>query len=150
VLALRRTRGTCRAVSRWPEHVRSEVVRHLEAAYPFEGCGVILRSEARGTFRVRALRNAASTPRDAYAFAPEEWLSVCIEADVHSERVVCVFHSHVDAPAIFSQEDLRGAAPEGHPLLSNVSYIIGSVRRGRVRCVSEYEWRDGYFELRTP
>ncbi|WP_426757443.1 Mov34/MPN/PAD-1 family protein [Myxococcus sp. Y35] len=134
---------------RWPEHVRAEVARHLEATYPLEGCGVILQNEAHGYFRVRPLRNAAANPGRAYAFAPEEWLAVCMEADVHSERVVCVFHSHVDAPAIFSEEDLRQAAPAGHPLLPDVSYLIGSIHRGCVRCLSEYEWRDGDFKARS-
>ncbi|GHG76472.1 M67 family metallopeptidase [Comamonas sp. JC664] len=133
----------------WPEPVRAAVARHLEAAYPFEGCGVILQDTVGGGFRVRPLRNAASHPKDAYAFAPEEWLAVCIEAEVHAERVVCVFHSHVDAPATFSGEDLLRAAPDGHPLLPDVSYLIGSVRGGCVHYVSEYEWRSGRFVIRT-
>jgi len=136
-------------VSHWPEHILDEVGRHLEAAYPFEGCGVILRAEGSGALRIRPLRNAADNPRVAYAFAPEEWLAVCMDADVRSERVVCVFHSHVDAPATFSREDLLRAAPEGHPLLPDVSYLIGSVHRGCVHYVSEYEWLEGNFVLRT-
>lgn len=133
----------------WPEQILTEVKRHLEAAYPFEGCGVILRAEETGRLRIRALRNVAGAPRVAYAFAPEEWLAVCTEADARSERVVCVFHSHVDAPATFSHEDRLQAAPGGHPLLPNVSYLVGSVHRGCVRCVSEYEWLAGNFVSRT-
>ncbi|NVI97816.1 M67 family metallopeptidase [Myxococcus sp. AM009] len=137
-------------MSRWPGHILTELGRHLEAAYPLEGCGVILRAEGTGALRIRPLRNAAGNPRMAYAFAPEEWLAVCIEADARSERVVCVFHSHVDAPATFSQEDLLRAAPDGCPLLPDVSYLIGSIHRGCVHYVSEYEWRAGNFVSRTP
>ncbi len=151
--ALRRERGARPAVIRWPEPgwpdtVRAEVVRHLEALAPQEGCGVILRAGAEGPWRVRPLRNVSPTPRTAYAFAPEEWLAVCMEADARGERVVCVFHSHVEAPATFSREDHARAAPGGQPLLPGVSYLIGSVHRGCVVWVSEYEWRGDDFRPR--
>lgn len=151
--ALRRERGALPAVSRWrepawPESIRGEVVRHLEAMYPQEGCGVVLREGAAGPWRVRPLRNVSPSPRTAYAFAPEEWLAVCLEADARRERVVCVFHSHVEAPATFSQEDLARAAPGGQPLLPGVSYLIASVHRGCVAWVCEYEWREDEFRLR--
>ena len=150
---LRRQPGAGPAVIRWPEpgwpgDVRDAVVRHLEAAYPHEGCGVILRAGDAGPERVRPLRNVSPRPRTAYAFSPEEWLAVCMEADARGERVVCVFHSHVDAPATFSPEDRSRAAPEGFPLLPGVSYLIGSVHRGCVVWVSEYGWQGDDFRLR--
>jgi proteasome lid subunit RPN8/RPN11 len=153
VYPLRRERGARPAVSRWsepgwPASVRDAVTRHLEAAWPREGCGVILQREGEATFRVRPLANVSPTPAVAYAFAPGEWLSVCMEADARRERVVCVFHSHVEAPATFSAEDFARAAPEGQPLLPGVSYLIASVHRGCVVCVSEYEWNRDDFRLR--
>jgi proteasome lid subunit RPN8/RPN11 len=154
VCALRRKGGAGPAVSRWPEPawpeaVSQEVTRHLEAAYPLEGCGVILREGGEGPCRVLPLRNVAGQPRTAYAFSPEEWLAVCLEADARGERVVCVFHSHVEAPATFSQEDRARAAPGGQPLLPGVFYLIGSVHRGCVVWVCEYEWREGDFRIRS-
>lgn len=148
--ALRGLPGAVPAVTvpGWPEAVGREVTRHLEEAWPLEGCGVILWHAATGTHRVRPLRNAAAHPRTAYAFAPGEWLAVLTEADARGERVVCVFHSHVEAPAVFSAEDRARAAPAGAPLLPGVSYLIGSVHRGCVGWVSEYEWTDGDFRTR--
>ncbi len=148
--ALRGRDGAVRAVTvpGWPEAVGQEVTRHLEASWPHEGCGVILQHGGTGGLRVRPLRNVAGSPRTAYAFSPEEWLAVLTEADARGERVVCVFHSHVEAPARFSEEDRARAAPAGEPLLPGVSYLIGSVHRGCVRWVSEYEWREGDFRLR--
>ncbi len=148
-----RERGAGPAVSRWPEPgwpegVRDAVLRHLEAAWPHEGCGVILQEGTAGPCRVRPLANVSPRPRTAYAFSPEEWLAVCMEADARGERVVCVFHSHVEAPATFSSEDHAQAAPGGQPLLPGVSYLIGSVHRGCVLWVSEYEWRGDVFRLR--
>jgi len=151
VCALRGVRGAVPAVTvpGWPEAVGREVTRHLEASWPREGCGVILRHGETGALRVRPLRNVADAPRTAYAFSPEEWLAVLTEADARGERVVCVFHSHVEAPATFSAEDRARAAPAGEPLLPGVSYLIGSVHRGCVRWVCEYEWRGGDFQLRA-
>ncbi|MCP3137967.1 M67 family metallopeptidase [Pyxidicoccus sp. QH1ED-7-1] len=121
------------------------MTRHLEAAYPHEGCGVILRAGDAGPWRVRPLRNVSPRPRTAYAFSLEEWLAVSTEADARGEQVVCVFHSHVEAPPTFSREDLVQAAPAGEPLLPGVSYLIGSVHQGCVIWVCEYEWTGGDF-----
>ncbi|WP_342381753.1 M67 family metallopeptidase [Myxococcus stipitatus] len=134
--------------SRWPESVRQEIVRHLEGSYPEEGCGVILRGPEDDAWRVCPLRNASPWPTRAYAFAPEAWLALCLQAESRGEQVATVFHSHVDAPPTFSAEDRAQAAPSGHPLLPGVSYLIASVHRGRVVWVSEYEWRGGDFQTR--
>ncbi|NTX37087.1 M67 family metallopeptidase [Myxococcus sp. CA033] len=131
---------------RWPEAVRREVIQHLESCYPLEGCGVILHAPGDGSWRVCPLRNASPRPVHAYAFAPEEWLAVCVQAETRGEQVVSVFHSHVDGPPTFSSEDRSLAAPAGHPLLPGVSYLIASVHRGCVSWVSEYVWRDGDFQ----
>ncbi len=135
----------------------SEVVRHLESAYPREGCGVLLRAGAGGAWRVRPLRNAYDehharepvrfprTSRTAYLFDPREWLAVLTEAEARGEQVACVFHSHVDAGAYFSDEDRRMAAPDGLPLIPGVSYLVMAVHSG---CVSEagiFWWRCGEF-----
>lgn len=132
----------------WPDGVRDAIRRHLEAAYPHEGCGVILQAGTDGPCRVRPLANVSPRPATAYAFSSKEWLAVCIEADARGERVVCVFHSHVDAPPVFSREDHVQAAPAGQPLLPGVSYLIGSVHRGCVLWVREYEWRGDIFRAR--
>ncbi|MCP3100381.1 M67 family metallopeptidase [Myxococcus sp. K15C18031901] len=131
---------------RWPQAVREAIVRHLEACYPEEGCGVVLQSNPSGDWRVCPLRNASPCPAVAYAFSPGEWLALCIQAEARGERVVSVFHSHVDAPATFSGVDRDLAAPDGQPLLPDVSYLIASVHRGCVTWVSEYVWRDGDFQ----
>ncbi|MFB1479085.1 Mov34/MPN/PAD-1 family protein [Corallococcus sp. RDP092CA] len=131
-----------------PPEVLARMIRHLEAAWPLEGCGVILRSGAGegGAWRVVPLPNASPTPRVAYAFAPEAWLQVCLDADARHEAVVCVFHSHVDAPAVFSAEDRRQAAPSGIPLLPGVSYVVVAIRGGRVASASRSSWCAGDFQ----
>jgi proteasome lid subunit RPN8/RPN11 len=136
----------------------SEVIRHLESCYPQEGCGVLLRGGGEGPWRVRPLRNVqdalhASDPvrhprtsRTAYAFDPREWLAVLTEADARSEHVACVFHSHVDTEACFSDEDRRQAAPEGQILIPGGAYLVISVHSGCVSDVRIFWWDCGEFQ----
>ncbi|WP_407653751.1 Mov34/MPN/PAD-1 family protein [Archangium lipolyticum] len=129
----------------------SEVIRHLEAAYPREGCGVLLRAGEGGPWRVRPLRNACDalhTSRTAYAFDPREWLGVLLEAEARSEHVACVFHSHVDRGAYFSDEDRRQAAPDGQPLIPGVTYLVIAVRAGCARDAAIFWWECGGFQDR--
>ncbi|WP_375759214.1 Mov34/MPN/PAD-1 family protein [Corallococcus exercitus] len=131
-----------------PPEVLARMIRHLEAAWPQEGCGVILRSGAGegDSWRVVPLPNASPTPRIAYAFAPEAWLRVCLDADARQEAVACVFHSHVDTPAVFSIEDRRQAAPSGIALLPRVSYIVVAIHGGRAASASQSVWSMGGFQ----
>lgn len=124
----------------------SEVIRHLEACYPREGCGVLLRAGEGGAWRVRPLRNVSGAPRTTYAFEPREWLGVLLEAEARGEQVVCVFHSHVDADATFSDEDRRHAAPDGQPLLPGASYLVMAVHSGCVRDMKIFWWSCGNFQ----
>ncbi|NOK18939.1 Mov34/MPN/PAD-1 family protein [Corallococcus carmarthensis] len=131
-----------------PPETLARMIRHLEAAWPHEGCGVILRSGAGegNSWRVVPLPNVSPTPRVAYAFAPEAWLQVCLEADARQESVACVFHSHVEAPAVFSSEDRRQAAPSGIALLPQVSYVVVAIHGGRAASASRTVWSAGDFQ----
>ena len=138
-----------------------EVLRHLESAWPREGCGVLLRAGLAGPWRCRPLRNVQDalhgedparfphTSRTAYAFEPREWLDVLQEADARGERVLWVYHSHVDGPADFSPEDRRQAAPRGEPLLPGVSYLVVAVHSGHATQAAAFHWARGGFRAGT-
>jgi proteasome lid subunit RPN8/RPN11 len=130
----------------------SEVIRHLEASYPQEGCGVILQAGSEGPWRIRPLPNAYDryhaadpvrfprTSRTAYLFEPREWLALLREADARGERIACVFHSHVNGIADFSAEDRALAAPGGLPLLPDISYLVVAVVAGRATEARLFLW----------
>ncbi|RYZ44024.1 MAG: M67 family peptidase [Myxococcaceae bacterium] len=131
----------------FPPEVLARMIHHLESAWPFEGCGVILKGEGEdGPWRVVPLPNASATPRVAYAFAPEAWLQVCLEAEARRETLVSVFHSHIDTAATFSAEDRRQAAPGGVLLLPGVSYEVISIHGGRATSGSSSQWMKGDFQ----
>lgn len=143
----------------WEAHL-SEVIRHLEGAYPQEGCGVILAASPEGPFRVHPLANAYDryhaadpvrfprTSRTAYLFEPRDWLSLLSEADARGEHAACVFHSHVNGIADFSAEDRAQALAAGQPLLPGVSYLVVAVTAGRASEARLFLWVEGEFRER--
>jgi proteasome lid subunit RPN8/RPN11 len=138
----------------------SELVRHLEAAYPQEGCGVILRAGPNGPWRIQPISNAYDryraadpvrfprTSRTAYLLDPREWLALNQEADTRGEQITCVFHSHVNGIADLSAEDRAQALPDGQPILPGVSYLVVAVVRGHATEARLFRWADGEFRDR--
>jgi proteasome lid subunit RPN8/RPN11 len=138
----------------------SPILRHLEAAYPNEGCGVILRNPT-GRWRVQPMRNAYDeyrardpagyprTSRTAYVFDSREQLRVWEMAEAAGEDVACVFHSHTDAGAYFSTEDRAMAAPNGEPLLPGMAYLVVAVDRGKATAVKLFWWDGADFSERS-
>jgi proteasome lid subunit RPN8/RPN11 len=137
------------------------VLRHLETAYPNEGCGVLLRNPTSGRWRVHPMRNAyddyrardpASYPRTsrtAYVFDSREQLRVWEMAEAAGERVACVFHSHADVGAYFSAEDRAMAAPDGEPLLPGMVYLVVAVDRGKATAARLFWWNGMDFSERV-
>ncbi len=135
----------------------SEVLSHLEAAWPKEGCGLVLR-DGTGRLRVRPMENAYDryraadperyprTSRTAYAFAAREQIAVEREQKARGERTVCIFHSHVEVGAYFSAEDEAQAAPEGLPLFPGVAWLVVAVNGGRTTAAKLYRWTGSGFE----
>jgi [CysO sulfur-carrier protein]-S-L-cysteine hydrolase len=124
---------------------------------------VILWSDKARVWRICPLSNEADrfhaedparfphTSRTAYHFDPHPWLALLEEADTREERVVCVFHSHVNGIADFSAEDRDQAAPDGQPLLPRASYLVVSVVSGRAVEARIFRWVDGVFlDRRVP
>lgn len=107
--------------------VLEAVGRDLEAAYPAEGCGVLL-GEASGDER-RVLRrvpadNRVSGRNDRYVVDPGVLRELLEEEDRGGPRVVGFYHSHPDAAPEPSETDRELAWPW-------YAYLIVPVRGGR-------------------
>ncbi len=136
-------------------HDLSPVVRHLEAAYPSEGCGLILRGPE--GWRIRPMENAwdryhAQDPaqypgssRTAYLLDPKGFLRELTELAARGEELACIFHSHPDTGAYFSALDRAQAAPFGQPLFPETSWLVVSVAGGRACAARLFWWKDGDF-----
>jgi len=138
-----------------PDGVLAELIRHLSAALPDEGCAVLVGREDR--VRVVPMQNAQPmhhardpeafprTARTAFSFDPHAWLDVLREADRAGERVLAIAHSHPDGGSGFSAEDRRQAAPEAQPLLPGVAHLVIAFEGGRAHGGRWAVWTDGDF-----
>lgn len=123
------------------KEILDKVVAWLEAAYPVEGCGLILEKD--GQYRFLECENLADkyhaldpeqfprTARHFYIIDPIEF----IRAEDRGERVAVIVHSHADVGDYFSDEDIAAATLPGptpddpveaaHP---GVDYLVVSTR----------------------
>lgn len=127
---------------------------HALRAYPNECCGLMLgpSDESRFAGRLRECVNAQDahhhrdpvdfprTARDAYFIDPAELLDVEREMAKRGERIRVIYHSHCDADAYFSEEDLRRALFEGEPVFPGAVYLVVSVRGGRIAEEKVFSW----------
>jgi len=145
----------CRHGPRLAAAVLAEAVRHLEACYPEEGCGVVLEGAA-GTrwvalpnaYAAWAARDPDAFPRDArsaFLFEPAQWLALLKEADARAEKLLCVVHAHPDGQPALSAEDTAQAAPGGQPLLPGVAYLVVAIQQGRATAAAWARWQAGRF-----
>lgn len=129
-----------------PEAILHEVRSHALEAVPEECCGLLLgaaRGEARFA-RVYRCRNVMDrmheddptsfprTNRDGFYIDPRELLRAAAEADHLGLEVTGVYHSHVGAPAYFSEMDQAFATEPGFPF-PRADHLVVSVLGRRVR-----------------
>jgi [CysO sulfur-carrier protein]-S-L-cysteine hydrolase len=126
------------------------MVREAEARYPNEGCGLVFAG-ADGRLRVQAMENVLDryharrpdrfprTSARGYLIDPLAQLGALEQAAARGETLRAIFHSHVEVGAYFSEEDRAMAfGPDGSPLLSQVEYLVLSVRAGRCDAARAY------------
>ncbi len=104
--------------------VAQQIFETLRAAYPEEGCGVMLGRDlgpVREIVSIAALDNDSPENRDRrYIISPGQFLAAEREARSRDLDVVGIFHSHPDHPPEPSAFDLEHAWPY-------YSYLIVSV-----------------------
>ena len=133
-----------------------ELYRHLEAAYPNEGCGVILNGP--NGYRVLPLENVYDryhkvdpeqfprSARTAYLIDPKAWLKISRECEQTGDQIVVIIHSHADVGAYFSDEDKAMAAPNGQPLHPGVDYLVVAVNDAKAEGAKLFRFKNGEFE----
>jgi proteasome lid subunit RPN8/RPN11 len=110
------------------EHITA-IVQHGEAAYPFEGCGLLLGREEDGrkvVARVLPVENTRETEakHNRYLIPPEAVIEAEQQAAQEGLDIIGFFHSHPDHPERPSDFDREHAWPW-------YSYLVTSVQQGR-------------------
>ncbi|MCH2185534.1 Mov34/MPN/PAD-1 family protein [Myxococcota bacterium] len=133
-----------------PASVMSEICRHALDTAPEECCGLVVGSihqrfekpcRITNVMTKMHLSDPVSFPRDArqaYYMTEVEYLRAQQEAEGAGRFVSAVYHSHVDAGAYLSNEDLAYAE---HPLFPfpGAAQIVISVLGGRVKEAAIFE-----------
>lgn len=101
------------------------------AAYPYEGCGLLLGEMAsagniaHAIFSVPNRWAVESEKRERFLIAPEDMFHAELAALAQGLDLVGVFHSHPDCPPIASPRDLAWTAWTGYSYL--ITQVNGSV-----------------------
>lgn len=85
---------------------RQEALKHAQAAYPNEACGLVVI--VRGKERFWPCANLSETPQDQFIINPADY-----SAAEEAGEIVGVFHSHVHIPPTPSQADLVSCEATG-------------------------------------
>jgi len=134
-----------------PATVLNELCRHALDAVPEECCGLVSGTETDVFSTVRRITNVmtrmhvsdeAAFPRDArtgYYMAETEYMSAQQDAEARGEKITAVYHSHVDADAYLSAEDLVYAESPLFPF-PGAFQIVLSVVGDKVKDAAIFEF----------
>jgi [CysO sulfur-carrier protein]-S-L-cysteine hydrolase len=122
----------------------AKILDDCRGSYPNEACGYILRKDGalhtvvgeNQQDRYHALDPTTYRRTGRTAFKLNEMkIARAIEA---GGELVCIYHSHCDAGAYFSNEDVDCALLDGEPLFPGVAYLVVSVYGGDLRATELY------------
>ena len=126
------------------------VYEHGVKCYPNEACGFIL---ADGSI-TKALniqdelnkKNPEIYPRNSANGYTMSFKDVkALEASLKtSNPAVCIYHSHPDVGAYFSQEDIDKALYMGEPIY-NVDYLVLDISNGRAQNAKQFSFVEKQF-----
>lgn len=111
--------------------LEAAIQAHGVAAYPYEGCGLLLgrmdgdRNTVADLFPVTNNWPVEEEKRVRFHIASEEMLRAELDAAGRGLDVIGIFHSHPDHPPVASPRDLAWAAWPGY------SYLITEVNQGQ-------------------
>ena len=135
-----------------------EVKKHAREAFPEECCGFILYDVDNDVEVIRPIPNVATErhradpdtfPRDGtdgYIMDEKELLAVSREIDSQDFELRCIYHSHPNGKAYFSQEDEARAKWGDDPIYPEAVYIVVGVEEQSITGFSGHVWNEERLE----
>lgn len=126
-----------------------QIQEHGVAAYPYEGCGLLLGSQAgdrsvvEAIFPVENRWEVEEEKRERFLIEPASMFAAEMAALRQGLDIIGIYHSHPDHPPIASPRDLAWATWPGY------SYLITEVRNGQAAASRSWqlaEDRSGFVE----
>lgn len=84
-----------------------EMMRHLTAEYPLEGCGLLAGQDGRVT-AVYPITNILHS-ETAYEMEPVQQIKTILQIEKNSEELLAIYHSHPNGPSTPSVTDITAA-----------------------------------------
>lgn len=116
-----------------PTHLQDNINAHGAAAFPYEGCGLLLGRIENGNNIVVAIHPAQnswpieSEKPERFRISSDDMLQAELAAMNQDLELIGIFHSHPNHPPIASPRDLAWATWPGY------SYLITEIRDGQPR-----------------
>lgn len=124
------------------EHFQ-KILRHAEAGYPNEACGLLAGVEQDGVRDIREvyLLTNVDASNEHFSMEPREQLAAIKDMRARGLRPLGNWHSHPETPSRPSAEDVRLAYDPGatYMILSLQSRIAPNLNAFRIR-EGRYEW----------
>jgi len=119
------------------------ILAQAQEEYPSECCGLVVEDE--GTLSLIRCENLQDQmhAKDPESFSRTSATAYYIDPRIVMEneaRMRCIYHSHPDHGAYFSDEDQLVAAPFGEPNFPDTSYLVVSVMKGEIADKNMFIW----------
>lgn len=141
---------------RYPKEILEVIFEQARREYPSEACGM-LSGPVSGRRRnepvaVHVMENVYDryhevdpdayprTSKTAYLMEPRKQTRLMEGLAEAGTPVVCIYHSHIDVGAYFSEEDEAMALWDEEPLHPGVGYLVVSVEKGEVAAARSFQW----------
>jgi proteasome lid subunit RPN8/RPN11 len=136
-----------------PSALVLEAFAHARECYPEECCGLLIGPRGGLAARIVRCANVQSQrrsrgeteldAREAFWMDEGDLYRAVRGAEARGEEIQVIYHSHVDAEAYLSQQDLAGAlGPDGRPLWPRAAQLVLSVRDGATREAVCFVWSE--------
>ena len=102
----------------------SGIIRHAEAGFPHEVCGVLIGLDHTITHYKECNNLNAERAHDRYELDPLSFKQADDWARDRGKEIIGIYHSHPDHPSLASETDRQRAWPEW-------IYIIFSINHGK-------------------
>lgn len=124
------------------ERLAAEIKAQGAAAYPYEGCGLLLgqtdgsKKVVTALYPVENRWEVEAEKRVRFRIGAEDMLQAELRAMRQGLEIVGIFHSHPDHEPVASPRDLAWATWPGY------SYLITEVREGKARTSRSWQLRE--------
>jgi [CysO sulfur-carrier protein]-S-L-cysteine hydrolase len=142
-----------------PRPIAAQLREEARLAYPAECCGLLFGSDGHTVGRIVPMENLQDrlhaldpiahprTGRDGFEMNALAMLREIEAAAAKGERLLGIYHSHVDCDAYFSSRDKDAAAPppDRVPHDPDLWHLVVACWADGVRQARAFRWNDGDF-----